>query len=68
MTPVPHCDLHLDCDRRFTELGEWMARIDERQRVQGESIAAVRAQVAAYAAVGSLIGGGLVSLASHLFR
>lgn len=40
--------------------------IDTQVRTQGESIAALRAQVAMWAAFGALLGGGIVSLAANL--
>lgn len=67
-TPPPFCSITPECDRRFEEMAAHIRVLDERTRIHGESIAALRAQVAAYAAMGSLVGGGLVSLVTHWLK
>lgn len=69
----PKCDRYEDCEKRREELDrridkahERMDVLDDRVRAQGESIAALRAQVAMWAAVGALAGGGLVSIVVNL--
>jgi hypothetical protein len=61
------------CEVRHAALVEQVGRlearvgdIDSRVRTQGESISALRAQVAMWAALGALAGGGIVSVAVNV--
>lgn len=63
---VVKCDRFNECKDRHDTLARRVEGIDERLRAQGESIAALRAQVAMWAAFGALAGGGLVSVAVNL--
>jgi uncharacterized coiled-coil protein SlyX len=56
------CDRYDECRDRHEALERRVASVETRQQSQGESIAALRAQVASAAAFGSLVGGGVVAL------
>lgn len=53
----------------------WVEQLEQRvdvleteQRQQGKDLAAVRAQVAIWAALGAILGGGLMTLLARLIR
>ena|GEM_PF-4162831 len=56
------CDRWDECEKRHDVLASRVNTIEERVRVHGESIAALRAQVAMWAALGAIAGGGLASI------
>jgi hypothetical protein len=67
------CEFHGSCQRQFAaiekrvdEVAADVSAIDKRVQSQGESIAALRAQVAMWAALGALAGGAVVSVAVNL--
>lgn len=69
MTPVPFnikCDRYEECMARHRDLVVRMDALDDRVRSQGESIASLRAQVAAWAAIGALGGGVLVAIVTKV--
>lgn len=60
------CDRYEECERRHDKLEDWVKRIDARVQTQGESIAALRVQVAMWAGLGAVVGGGVVSALGRL--
>lgn len=69
-TPTPFtlkCDRWEECKERHDDLVARVERVEARQQTHGESIAALKVQVAVAAAVGSLVGGGLVAIAVSAF-
>ena len=68
-TPIPLCvTLNHECERRFTDIEADVKEIDNRQRTHGEKLASLEARVAAWAAVGSLTGGALVTALSRFLK
>ena len=61
-TPLPFCQTNPECDRRLGVIEARVGVVEQRQQVQGESIAALRAQVFAWSAFGALAGGALVAV------
>lgn len=60
------CDRYDECLARHNDLVRRVDGIDDRLRQHGETIAALRAQVTMWAALGALAGGGIVTVVANL--
>jgi hypothetical protein len=66
MTMPLICDRWDECKERHDRLESWVRDLDRRVQIHGESIAALKVQVAMWAAVGALAGGAIVSAVMKL--
>lgn len=60
-TPLPCVNVRPECQQQFEQHAEWLRGLQTKVERHGESIAAIKAQVAMAAAFGSVVGGAIVS-------
>ena len=60
-TPVPCTMMRPECKQQFEQHAAWLKGLQAKVERHGESIAAIKAQVALAAGFGSIVGGAIVS-------